>query len=128
MKKDIENLEDIKVFVDEFYKKVQTDDLIGPVFNGVIQDWMPHLDRMYHFWNAALFSVPGFKGNPFARHAPLPIAGAHFDRWLLLFHSTIDENFEGPMATDAKNRAELMAKIFLTRLEDMRGSSKRVIV
>ncbi len=128
MKKDVENLSDIKVFVDEFYKKVQVDELIGPIFDGMIQDWTPHLERMYHFWNAALFSVPGFKGNPFARHAPLPISGLHFERWLLLFRSTIDENFEGPMAADTKNRAELMAKIFLSRLEDMRGSSKRVIV
>jgi hemoglobin len=128
MKNDIRNLDDIMRFVDEFYKKVGTDDVIGPVFNAVIQDWAPHLDKMYKFWNAALFGVPGFKGNPFAKHAPLPITGLHFDRWLLLFRSTIDEHFEGPMATDAKNRAELMANMFLRRLDDMRGSSRRVIV
>jgi hemoglobin len=128
MKNDIRNLDDIMRFVDEFYKKVGTDDVIGPVFNAVIQDWTPHLNKMYKFWNAALFGVPGFKGNPFAKHAPLPITGLHFDRWLLLFRSTIDDNFEGPMATDAKNRAELMANMFLRRLDDMRGSSRRVIV
>jgi hemoglobin len=128
MKNDIRNLDDIMRFVDEFYKKVGTDDVIGPVFNAVIQDWTPHLNKMYKFWNAVLFGVPGFKGNPFAKHAQLPITGLHFDHWLLLFRSTIDEHFEGPMATDAKNRAELMANMFLRRLDDMRGSSRRVIV
>jgi hemoglobin len=128
MKHDITGLEDIKMFVDEFYYKVQKDDLIGPVFNSVIKDWQPHLDKMYKFWNAALFGVPGFKGNPFARHAPLPISGTHFDRWMLLFKETIDEHFEGEMAGEVKNRAGLMADMFLKRLEDMRGPSFKVIV
>ena len=67
MKKELANFEDIVLFVDSFYEKVQSDDLIGPIFNGVITDWPPHLEKMYNFWNAALFGVPGFKGNPFAR-------------------------------------------------------------
>lgn len=128
MKHDITNLDDIRVFVDEFYFKVQRDDLIGPIFNAVIQDWNPHLEKMYKFWNAALFGVPGFKGNPFARHAPLPISGPHFERWMDLFRATIDEHFEGEMAKDVKIRAGLMADTFLRRLTDMKGNSKNVIV
>lgn len=128
MKADIKDLADIIVFVDEFYIKVKNDEVLGPVFNNVIQDWGPHLDKMYKFWNAALFGVPGFKGNPFARHAPLPIGADHFNRWLDLFKSTIDEHFEGPIALDAKNRAKLMAAMFLSRLQNMRESSDRVIV
>jgi hemoglobin len=128
MKKDITSLEDIKLFVDEFYLKVQKDNLIGPIFNGTIADWGPHLEKMYKFWNAALFSVPGFKGNPFAKHAPLPIAAEHFDRWLALFDQTIDANFEGSMANETKNRALLMAAMFLKRLQNMPGGPGKVIV
>jgi hemoglobin len=128
MKPAITNLQDIKLFVDEFYNKVKEDDLIGPIFNSVIKDWGPHLEKMYKFWNAALFSVPGFKGNPFARHAPLPISGPHFERWMELFRSTIDEHFEGKMAEDVKNRAALMANMFLDRLQNMQGSADRVVV
>ncbi len=128
MKNDITDLEDIKLFVNEFYLKVQKDDLIGPIFNGKIEDWEPHLEKMYKFWNAALFGVPGFKGNPFAKHAPLPIAAEHFDRWLLLFNNTIDANFQGNMAAETKNRAILMASMFLKRLQNMTGGPGKVIV
>ena len=83
MKADVKNLEDITLFVDKFYEKVQYDALIGPVFAGAIQDWTPHLEQMYRFWNAALFGVPGFRGNPFAKHAPLAIKEKHFERWLI---------------------------------------------
>lgn len=127
--KDIENIDDIKLFVDEFYGEVKNDTLIGPVFLEKIPDnWQPHLDKMYAFWNAALFGVPGFRGNPFAKHAPLKIGSKHFERWLELFHKTIDSNFKGAMAADANNRAELMAVMFLNRLQNMTGSSDKVIV
>ncbi|MDO3641382.1 group III truncated hemoglobin [Mucilaginibacter sp. L3T2-6] len=125
--KDIATIEDIKVFVNEFYAKVQEDDLIGPVFLQVIGDWQPHLEKMYAFWNAVLFGVAGFKGNPFAKHAPLKIGQHHFDRWLILFGRTIDTHFEGPVADDTKNRAGLMAEMFLHKLRYM-ADAKRVIV
>ena len=128
MKPDVRDLNDIVVFVDGFYAKVQHDELIGPVFNNVITDWQPHLEKMYMFWNAALFGVPGFKGNPFARHAPLPIGAAHFDRWLNLFRETMDTHFEGEMAENTKKRAELMAAMFLNRLQNMTGGPDKVVV
>jgi len=127
--KDIESIDDIKLFVNEFYGEVKNDALIGPVFlEKIPDDWQPHLNKMYAFWNAALFGVPGFRGNPFAKHAPLKIGPEHFERWLELFHKTIDANFEGSMAADANNRAELMAVMFLNRLQNMTGSSDKVVV
>ena len=128
MRKEIENIEDIRVFVDNFYTRVRADELIGPIFMEKIGDWQPHLDKMYAFWNAALFGVAGFRGNPFARHAPLKIDRQHFDRWLQLFYATIDERFEGLIADDAKKRAALMANMFLYRLQQLDGKSDRVIV
>ncbi len=127
--KDIEDIADIKLFVDKFYIKVREDELIGPVFSAAITgDWQPHLNRMYAFWNAALFNVPGFKGNPFAKHVPLGISQQHFDRWLMLFVATINNHFEGPIAEDAKHRAELMAAMFVSKLGRMSGSPGNVIV
>jgi len=118
---DIKDIADIKVFVDGFYDKVRRDTQIGPVFFGAIKgDWQPHMDRMYAFWDSVLFSVPGFNGNPFAKHIHLPIEQRHFDQWLLLFNETIDSNFSGPVAEEAKTRAELIAKIFVGRLNMMR--------
>lgn len=127
-KDDIRGLDDIILFVNTFYAKVQKDELIGPIFNDVIKDWAPHLQKMYAFWNAVLFGVPGFTGNPFARHAPLPIKGEQFDRWILLFHETIDTLFAGDMAESTKKRAETMAIMFLSKLQAMRGGPGNVIV
>lgn len=126
--KDITGLEDIQLLVDQFYGRVRKDDLIGPVFDNVITDWQPHLEKMYAFWNAALFGVPGFKGNPFAKHAPLPIAQEHFGRWLELFAETIDAHFTGPMAAETKQRAGLMATMFMSKLDRMRSGSGYTIV
>ncbi|GAB2977471.1 hypothetical protein GCM10027049_10760 [Mucilaginibacter puniceus] len=93
-KKDIKDIMSIRLFVDDFYGKVRQDAVLGPIFDEAIQDnWGPHLEKMYAFWNAALFGVPGFRENPFAKHAPLKIGPVHFDRWLELFSKTIDENF-----------------------------------
>lgn len=128
IKKDIEGLDDIILFVDTFYEKVQADELIGPIFNDVIKDWGPHLQKMYAFWNAVLFGIPGFTGNPFARHAPLPINADHFERWISLFYATIDAHFAGEMAENTKKRAETMAIMFLSKLQAMRGGTGRVIV
>lgn len=128
LKHDIAGLEDIVLFVNNFYTRVQEDELIGPVFNGVISNWQPHLDRMYSFWNAVLFGVPGFKGNPFARHAPLAIETRHFDRWLSLFNQTIDAHFSGEIAELTKVKAQLMAALFLSKLQNMKGGAGRVIV
>jgi hemoglobin len=127
--KDIENIEDIRLFVNEFYDKVQPDPLIGPIFMEVIPgDWQPHLDKMYAFWNAVLFGVTGYRGNPFSKHAPLKIERKHFERWIALFNETIDAHFEGAMAEDAKKRAVLMADTFIARLQQMTGGPGKIIV
>lgn len=126
---DIGNIHDIQLFVDDFYTKVRLDDLLGPIFSQVIKDdWQPHLNKMYAFWNAVLFGESGYKGNPFSKHAPLKIWQDHFNRWLLLFRETIDKHFEGPVADDTKKRAGLMAEVFIYRLQNMTGGPDKVVV
>jgi len=126
--RDITDIDSIKLFVDEFYGKVRRDSLIGPVFLQVLPaDWQPHLDKMYAFWNAVLFGVAGFKGNPFSKHAPLKIEQEHFDRWLALFGETIEAHFEGPVAGETKKKAGLMAEMSLHRLRHI-GAPEKVVV
>jgi hemoglobin len=122
---DIEGIDSIRVIVDDFYAQVRKDELLGPVFSTVITgDWQPHLNQMYDFWNAALFGVPGFRGNPFVKHAPLPISPQHFSRWLELFGQTIDRYFEGATAEDAKKRAGLMSALFQHKLKTTKDLTK----
>jgi hemoglobin len=122
--KDLENIDDIIVLVDEFYSKVRNDELLAPVFAlRLTGDWQPHLDIMYRFWNAALFQVREYKGNPFSKHSMLPIDGIHFEQWIKLFHETLDERFAGPVADEAKVRAMIMADTFYGRIQDRRRAS-----
>ncbi|WP_162426588.1 group III truncated hemoglobin [Pontibacter pudoricolor] len=128
-KHDITGLEDIKLLVDEFYTLVRNDELLAPIFLFRLNThWEPHLEKMYSFWNAALFGVKGYTGNPFAKHATMPVDGAHFERWLSLFLGTVDTYFEGPVAEDAKLRAQIMAANFERRIEGLKGSDKITLV
>lgn len=119
--KDIEDLEDIKIFVNGFYNKVQTDELLAPVFAKRIEnnDWGRHLSRMYDFWNTVLFFQRAYKGNPFPKHVGLGATPKHFARWTFLFKETIDSHFEGTVAEETKNRVDKMAALFMSKLEYM---------
>jgi hemoglobin len=48
-----------------------------------------------------------------SKHIPLPLEKIHFDRWLQLFHATLDELFEGEIAENAKKRAASIARIMI---------------
>lgn len=120
---DIQTLDDIKLLVDSFYGKVQQDQQLGPIFQANIQDrWPQHLAKMYSFWQTILLDEHTYDGRPFPPHARLPIDKVHFDRWLLLFHETVDELFQGTVAEEAKSRGNKMAALFQIKLEHIRQS------
>lgn len=108
--------------VNGFYAKVQRDEVLSPVFAAKIpaEAWPAHLQRLYAFWNAILFSERGFDGNPMQKHLQLPVGEEHFDRWLALFDQTVDENFYGPKADEAKQRAASIAAIMRFKIESRR--------
>ena len=121
--KDITSLEDIKFLVNTFYLKIQEDELIGPIFNSVIGDrWPIHLDKMYRFWQTILLEEIAYSGSPFLPHAKLPIFKEHFDQWLSIWHETIDANFVGPKAVEAKWRADKMSEMFQYKLDYYRNN------
>ncbi len=116
--KNLETLEDIQWMVNQFYSKIKEDDLLGDIFNNIIQDrWDLHLEKMYNFWQTVLLNERTYFGSPFLPHAKMPIEKIHFDRWLKLFYETIDENFYGPLAEKAKWQGERMAQMFLSKIE-----------
>jgi len=110
MKGDIKTRDDIQILVNQFYDKVNKDALLAPVFGHV--DWVKHLPVMYNFWSSMLLGDRSYEGNPFQKHVNLPIQSKHFDRWLELFTSTIDENFQGDKANETKDRAKSIAHVF----------------
>ncbi len=121
--KDISNLDDIKLLVDTFYNEVRKNELLGPIFSGVIGDkWPEHLAKMYRFWQTILLEEYTYNGRPFPPHAKLPITGEHFDTWLKLWSETIAENFEGKLADETKWRGYKMAQMFISKIEHYRNS------
>jgi hemoglobin len=81
----------IECLVRGFYAKVREDALLAPVFTARIRDWEPHLQRMCAFWSSVTLMSGRYHGSPMARHLPLPVEAAHFDRWLALFEETARE-------------------------------------
>lgn len=133
-RKDIEAT-DVERLVDTFYKRVRADRLLSYVFDEVAQtDWAAHLPVMYRFWKTVLFAIPGYKGDPGVVHLEAServkavdfegIVPEHFDRWIELFHQTVDELFEGPRATHAK-RAVLRMQVHLKAMIAGRPPSGR---
>lgn len=119
--RDIENTDDIKFLVDTFYDQALADPLIGFFFNDVAQiDLEEHLPKMYAFWSAMILGLPTYRRNAFLPHAELaekhPMAAKHFARWLKLFYGTIDDNFDGPNAERAKQRAQYVATAMAGKL------------
>lgn len=106
----IENRDDIKIFVNRFYEKVKTDPLLSPAFSHV--DWVTHLPKMYNFWSSLLLGDQSYNGTPLRHHLNFPTGKEHFNKWLLLFNETINENFSGDKAKEVKDRALAIAGVF----------------
>ena len=85
--------ESLKLLVDTFYARVREDDLIGPVFNGAIDDWPEHLDRLQAFWSSVMLTSGRYKGRPLPAHIKHgdAITPEAFDRWLALWRDTTEE-------------------------------------
>lgn len=120
--KDIETRADIELLINEFYKGVIEDDVIGFFFTKVVKlDWKTHIPVMYDFWETTLLGNMIYKGNPMLKHIELskkePLKAKHFKRWLSLWETTIRENFEGKKAKEAIQKANQIADLMLFKVE-----------
>ncbi len=120
-KLDIQTRSDIELLVNMFYKKVQKDEVISHFFNDVVVlDWSKHIPVMYDFWESILLDKHNYKGNPMPAHISLneksPMKKEHFDRWIQLFSSTVDELFSGEKAEQAKTRALSIATVMQIKI------------
>lgn len=114
--KEITSRREVRQLVDAFYGKIRSDELLGPIFNNRIPEdrWPDHLVKLTDFWETNLFGVARFKGNPSQKHVNLDadldhqIEAFHFQHWLGLWYSTVDELFSGERAERAKFAAERM--------------------
>jgi hemoglobin len=108
-------------FVRDFYRQVAMDDILGPVFAAAHVDWSAHIPKLADFWAKQLLGEHGYDGNPLRAHEPIhtrtPFTDAHYERWLDLFSTTVDDGYAGPHAELAKARASRMARALRRLLE-----------
>lgn len=114
---DISNKNDINLLVRSFYDRAAKDELLAPHFEHI--DFEHHFPRMIDFWAFLLLDESGFQGNVFDAHRHLKIDETHFTRWLLHFHTTIDELSAGEKAELAKQRADSIGQIFQSKLKHL---------
>ena len=104
--------ERLKSLVDLFYAKVRRDPLIGPVFNGAIDDWPGHLDKLQAFWSSVMLTSGRYKGRPLPahiRHADA-ITPASFGRWLSLWREATEEAMPARTAAALQDKAARIAE------------------
>lgn len=106
MKEDIKTSEDIEILVNDFYSEVMKSESLRSFFSTL--DWDKHLPKMNKFWRFILLDEAGYTENVTNKHLHMQLTKELFDEWLLLFHRTIDQHFEGPKAELAKTRASLI--------------------
>jgi hemoglobin len=83
----------IRAVVDDFYGRIRQDPMLGPVFEAHIEDWGPHLVKMYGFWSTVLLGDRQYTGNPFVKHQAISeLSAGHFERWLNLFADTLESH------------------------------------
>jgi hemoglobin len=121
MKNDIQNRQDVELLINSFYNKVKVDPVISYFFTDVVHvNWEKHLPKMYDFWENVIFNTGNYEGNPMAQHQNIhqksPLSTEHFDRWLMLFKSTVDEFFEGEKAEQTKQRATSIATVMQLKI------------
>jgi len=121
MKKDIAARTDIEQLVILFYEKVKLDTTIGFIFTEVVPiNWEHHIPVIVDFWESILLDNPVYKKNAMEVHydlnKKLPLQKEHFDSWMYLFASTVDELFEGKVANEAKIRAKSIASVMLFKM------------
>ncbi len=113
--RDLDTEGEIVEMVTRQYVDVGQDDLLQPYFDfgpGFI-DWQAHIRNVADYWCHVLLYAPGYEIDVIESHRHLhdsaPFTPELFDRWLQVFHDTVDGGWSGPKATMANKRATGMA-------------------
>ncbi|MDZ7678855.1 MAG: DUF1971 domain-containing protein [Acidimicrobiales bacterium] len=120
--RDLDSPGEILEMVTRQYAVVVQDDVLEPYFTpeqGFI-DWQAHIGRVSDYWNHVLLFAPDYRIDPIEGHREVherrPFTEAALDRWLEIFHETIDTGWTGPVAEMAKKRGTGTAWAMAQRL------------
>ena len=104
--------DDINRLVPEFYARVRRDALLGPIFNGAIDDWPYHLEKLKAFWSSVMLTSGRYKGNPMQAHVrhDTAMTGEAFAHWLGLWRETTDDLLSPAAAAAFQDKADRIAE------------------
>lgn len=113
----------VRAVVERFYGLARADEVIGPVFNRVIEaeNWPGHLDTITDFWTSMLLGTGRYNGRPMPAHLRIAeLEDQHFARWLKIFRHVVEDLCPVEIAALFLDRAERIGHNFRTRLHWMR--------
>lgn len=113
-KPDLDNPDNIKIFVEDFYEKVLADDILAHIFIEVAKiNIEEHFLKIRSYWEKMLLKDPTYKRHMMNIHretyAKFPFSTAEFERWVQLFVATVEAGYQGPMADRAIKLANTIA-------------------
>lgn len=83
-------------------------------------DWQALIGTITDYWNHVLLYAPDYDIDTIEHHRVIhdedPFTPELFDRWLQIFHDTVDGGWSGPTADMAKKRSTGMARAMANRL------------
>jgi hemoglobin len=118
---DINTRSEILAFLKLFYQNIYQDNLLSPIFVEILGENLDtHLSSLADFWENVLFHNKEYKKNVLQIHInihqKLALQKMHFDRWLELFNTTMNQMFEGSNADTMKIRASGVATLMLHKI------------
>jgi hemoglobin len=123
---DIQNQDDLYLLVDEFYKKLLSDDSISYIFTDVVKIKIEeHLPILVTFWSQAILGTGGYTKNLTQIHLDVNakeyLSPELFKIWLHHFNETVDENFKGEKAEQIKTQALNIGTIMQVKIAQEKG-------
>ncbi|WP_462252818.1 group III truncated hemoglobin [Ekhidna sp.] len=121
------DIEDLYLLVEAFYREAKSDSQLGPIFRQFVDDWDPHIRKVASFWESTLFDSGSYRGNPMALHQKVDeilshkLEKIHFDKWVEIWQKTTDSMFAGQVADQAKQRAANIANIMYIKVYEKRN-------
>lgn len=118
---DIQTQEDLYKIVDDFYKKLLSDDAISYIFTDVVKVKLEeHLPILVTFWSQSILGTGGYFNNLTQIHLDLNaksyLSKELFEIWLNHFETAINENFQGINCERMKNQAHNLSTIMQIKI------------
>jgi hemoglobin len=118
---DIQTQDDLYKIVDDFYKKLLSDDAISYIFTDVVKVKLEeHLPILVTFWSQSILGTGGYFNNLTQIHLDLNaksyLSKELFDIWLNHFETAINENFQGINCERMKNQAHNLSTIMQIKI------------